>query len=195
MPSTTKRERLISAATDLSLRVGFDNASIATIAEHADVPVGNVYYYFKTKDDLAAAVVAGRREEYAQLRRSWDAADDPADRLVAFVRHTLDSADALADHGCPIGGLCADLSPARPELGAAAGEIFADTIRWATETFAATAHPRPHEAGARLVALLQGATVLAHALGDPQILRDECGRCEGDVRSLGTETDHPETRA
>ena len=30
---------------------------LADIAELADVPAGNVYYYFKTKDDVIAAVV------------------------------------------------------------------------------------------------------------------------------------------
>jgi len=34
------------------------------------VPVGNVYYYFKTKEELAEAVVERRLGEFAQPARS-----------------------------------------------------------------------------------------------------------------------------
>ena len=38
---------------------GVQRTTLADIAERADVPLGNVYYYFKTKDDLIGAVVDG----------------------------------------------------------------------------------------------------------------------------------------
>jgi AcrR family transcriptional regulator len=53
-----KRTRLIETATKLAYGRGFRETSLADIAEAARVPVGNVYYYFKTKDELAEAVVA-----------------------------------------------------------------------------------------------------------------------------------------
>ena len=52
-----KRERLIAAAVELVYRQGVARTTLADIAQAADVPVGNVYYYFKTKDDIIAAVV------------------------------------------------------------------------------------------------------------------------------------------
>jgi len=179
MPVRDKRQRLVAAATELSHRVGLSNASLATIAEEADVPIGNVYYYFKSKDELASAVVGARREEYDALRRRWDAeSDDPVQRLVSFVRHARDGADLLAARGCPIGGLCSDLTRTSPDLGAEAGEIFAATIAWAADSYSALGHPRPVDAATRLVAMTQGATVLAHALGDAGLLRAECERAE-----------------
>jgi TetR/AcrR family transcriptional repressor of nem operon len=185
MPTRDKRQRLVAAATDLSHRVGLSNASLATIAEQADVPIGNVYYYFKSKDELAAAVVGTRREEHERLRASWDEqGDDPVERLVGFVRHARDGADLLAAQGCPIGGLCNDLARTNAELGAEAGEIFAATIDWAAHHYAALDDPSPAQAASRLVALVQGATVLAHALRDPEILRAECVRVEQELRTL-----------
>ncbi len=44
-----KRTRLIETATKLAYGRGFRETSLADIAEAARVPVGNVYYYFKTK--------------------------------------------------------------------------------------------------------------------------------------------------
>lgn len=185
MPTTSKRQRLVAAAAHLGHRVGLSNTSLATIAEQADVPIGNVYYYFKTKQDLAGAVVASRREEYAAYRQSWDEhSDHPVERLVAFVRHTGDAAAELAAHGCPIGGLCNDLARSSEALGAEAGEIFSETIDWAARSYRTLGHSRPRDAAIELVAGLQGATVLAHALQDPRILQTACRRTERDIRSL-----------
>ncbi|MGZ3346649.1 MAG: TetR/AcrR family transcriptional regulator, partial [Caulobacteraceae bacterium] len=52
-----KRDRLVEAAADLAHRRGFRETSLAAIAEAAGVPLGNVYYYFKTKDALAEALI------------------------------------------------------------------------------------------------------------------------------------------
>ena len=52
-----KRQRLIAAASQLLHQQGVEKTTLADIAQAADVPAGNVYYYFKTKDDIIAAVV------------------------------------------------------------------------------------------------------------------------------------------
>ena len=57
MPRTSdKKERLISAAKTLIHTQGFGATSLADIAEASDVPLGNVYYYFRSKDKLFNAV-------------------------------------------------------------------------------------------------------------------------------------------
>jgi AcrR family transcriptional regulator len=52
-----KRERLIASAADLLHRQGVERTTLAEIAKAADVPPGNVYYYFKTRDELVHAVI------------------------------------------------------------------------------------------------------------------------------------------
>jgi AcrR family transcriptional regulator len=52
-----KRSRLISAAVGLAYHSGFEATSLADIAREAEVPLGNVYYYFKTKDEIGEAIV------------------------------------------------------------------------------------------------------------------------------------------
>jgi AcrR family transcriptional regulator len=65
-----KRTRPVSAAVGLAYQNGFGATSLADIAREAEVPLGNVYYYFKTKDDIGDAIV----ERLAQLsarRQRW----------------------------------------------------------------------------------------------------------------------------
>jgi TetR/AcrR family transcriptional repressor of nem operon len=49
-----KRTRLIETATKLAYGRGFRETSLADIAKAARVPVGNVYYYFKTVGSVQA---------------------------------------------------------------------------------------------------------------------------------------------
>ena len=56
-----KRERLINSAAELLHRQGVQRTTLAQIAEHADVPPGNVYYYFKTFAELVDAVIDHRQ--------------------------------------------------------------------------------------------------------------------------------------
>ena len=60
---TDKRSRLIQTAVKLAYLHGFRTTSLADIAEAANVPVGNVYYYFKTKDEIGEAIVDWRQLE------------------------------------------------------------------------------------------------------------------------------------
>src|SRR5690348_8530311 len=58
-----KRERLTAAAMQLVHQHGVERTTLADIAKAADVPVGNVYYYFKTKDDVIAAVIEAHAQQ------------------------------------------------------------------------------------------------------------------------------------
>src|SRR5882762_1302622 len=91
-----KRTRLIETATKLAYGRGFRETSLADIAEAARVPVGNVYYYFKTKEELAEAVVERRLEEFRAARAEWDRLSSPKERLLAFVGSVHANREQLA---------------------------------------------------------------------------------------------------
>src|SRR5260370_1329631 len=91
-----KRTRLIETATKLAYGRGFRETSLADIAEAARVPVGNVYYYFKTKEELAEAVVERRLEEFRAARAEWDRLSSPKERLLAFVGSVQANREQLA---------------------------------------------------------------------------------------------------
>jgi AcrR family transcriptional regulator len=65
-----KRDRPIAGAREAIYRQGFEATTIADIAEASDVPVGNVYYYFKSKDELVAAAIDSYAQE-SRERLSW----------------------------------------------------------------------------------------------------------------------------
>jgi AcrR family transcriptional regulator len=184
--STGKRTGLVGAARELVYRNGYGATTLADIAGAADVPVGNIYYYFKTKDAIASAVIASRRDEYALLRDRWERNPLPRGRLLAFVTMTLDACGELVRSGCPIGSLCSELQKGRGPVGAEAGGLLSDWLAWLERQFRALGHDRSKAAAdaLHLLAMLQGATVLAHALGSADVLVGEATRARDWIESL-----------
>src|SRR5437879_10234974 len=98
-----KRERLVAAATQLLHQQGIERTTLADIANAADVPAGNVYYYFKTKDDVIAAVIEAHAQQIKTTLASIDTHHrSPKSRLKAFVREFTAQSGIVAQYGCPL---------------------------------------------------------------------------------------------
>src|SRR5258707_2112335 len=134
---TDKRSRLIQTAAKLAYRQGFRKTTLADIAEEAQVPPGNVYYYFKTKDELAAAIVEHRLKQLETSRQSWEEMDSPKDRLCACVQMTAENAQALARGGWSVGKLCTELRKEGGALAKLVAVLFTEHLAWIEEQFRA----------------------------------------------------------
>jgi AcrR family transcriptional regulator len=180
-----KRIRLVEAAADLAHRRGFREASLAEIAEQAGVPLGNVYYYFKTKDALAEALIERWREEMRTARAAWDAAGDPVERLEACIDVAARGREAVAKSGSPIGGLCTELGKTGGPLAEKARVLFREQLDWIeTQLHELGAGAEAPALAVHLLSGLQGAAVLAHAQGDPALLVFEAEMLKAWVRRL-----------
>src|SRR5260370_7426417 len=93
-----KRSRLVSAAVGLAYQNGFGGTSLADIAREAKVPLGNVYYYFKTKDEIGEAIVELRLAQLSAQRQRWNEAGSPKDRLFPSVPSVLHKKPFFPDH-------------------------------------------------------------------------------------------------
>ncbi len=172
-----KRERLVAAATQRLHEQGIERTTLADIAKAADVPAGNVYYYFKTKDDVIAAVI----EAHAQQIRTTLAAIDahhrsPKSRLKALVREFTAQSEIVAQHGCPLGSLCSELGKRVKWPSFAAAELMRLPIEWAEEQFRSLGRRGAHDLATALMAAYEGSALLANTLGDPSILSSAARR-------------------
>jgi TetR/AcrR family transcriptional regulator, transcriptional repressor for nem operon len=180
-----KRERLVASAADLLHRQGVVATTIAHVAEEADVPPGNVYYYFKTKDDLIRAVIGARTAEVQAMLSALESRRSPAARLKALARGWVEMRELVARHGCPIGSLCTELAD-RPEGGL--DEMAAQPVNlildWAEGQFREMGARSPRDLAVGFFAGVQGGAVLANALRDPEIMSGEVRRLERWIDSL-----------
>ncbi len=175
MNTQNKKERLIDSAATLFHRNGLMATSLADIAKHADIPIGNVYYYFKTKDDLALAAMLKRRQQFAAAYSLLsENIDDPRERLIEAVNYYAKIRNDYTKFGCPVGKIINDTDMEKDPIAQATALIFADFVAWAGEQFKQLGHSQDAQKMAiSLMSGIQGATIMAKSFSQPQILADE----------------------
>ncbi len=172
------RDRLVSAARELLHKNGLHRTSLAEIAAGAGVPLGNVYYHFKTKESLVAAVI----DEYAaDLCRSfmrWEDDENPRARLKHFVGAARNVTEVFARYGCPQGSLCSELDRDADSLSKAASNLLKLQVDWAAEQFKDMGHVDAQDLALDLVTSLQGSYLLTSAYRSGALLQQRLGRIE-----------------
>lgn len=170
------RDALLSAAQTLILSKGFPATRVDEVCEAAEVTKGSFYHHFKSKDDLAAALV----EHYftaltaTLCEGSWQAKKDPVERLSGFLDHTTKvMRGPLLRGGCLLGSFALDLSETHPEIRAAIEERFNQLVQVLEPTLRAALKQQGVSAGVsagtlarQFVSVLQGSIVLAKAYDD-----------------------------
>ena len=179
-----KRERLASAAAEVFHRQGVERTTLSDIAQAADVPLGNVYYYFKTKDQLVEAALGAHRGLLAGAVEELDRLPDPAARLKAMIGGWIEQRDLAARYGCPFGTLATELDKREDGLDLAAAAVLRALIDWAEEQFRQLGHADAHDLAVAFVAAYQGMSVLANALRDPDVMTTQGRRLESWIDTL-----------
>ena len=136
-PREGKRERLVVAARVAFHRQGVENTTLADIAGEADVPVGNVYYYFKTKDDLVEAAIDSQMKDIEELLQSLDELRTPQARLKGLITTLGGEAELVARYGCPLGSLCSGLDKRDDGVDRTSARLLGLPIAWLEQQFRA----------------------------------------------------------
>jgi TetR/AcrR family transcriptional regulator, transcriptional repressor for nem operon len=188
MPKATKtamRTRLVDAALKVTYRHGFAQAALADIARQARIPLGNVYYYFKTKDRIAEAIIEKRLSRLCALLQELDKAASPQERLCGFVQLKIENRDELARTGCPVGTLLSELHKLGSPAAKKSTRLFAEALAWMEAQFQALGKgPDSRGLAVHLLSATQGVSLLAHTFRDPAMITAEAQRLQSWIRSL-----------
>ena len=180
-----KRERLVAAATQLVHQQGVERTTLADIAKAADVPPGNVYYYFKTKDEVIEAVIQAHAEQVRTTLALIDARHrSPKSRLKALVRELTAQGEIVAQYGCPLGSLCSELDKRIKDSGLPAAELMRLPIEWAQQQFRSLGRPDARDLAFDLLAAYEGSALLANTMHDPEILSGAARRIDHWIDTL-----------
>jgi TetR/AcrR family transcriptional repressor of nem operon len=182
---TATRQRILDAAQRLVLERGFAATSVDAVLAAAPATKGAFFHHFPSKNDLGRALL----ERYAAAdERMLDdfmavaeaESDDPAEQLVAFIRHFEHAAGELAptQPGCLFVSFIYESQLA----GDGEDDLIAESIRhWRARLLdkleaAARAHPPaiavdlPSLAD-QVFTTFEGGFILARAMHDPRHLR------------------------
>jgi AcrR family transcriptional regulator len=180
-----KRERLVAAAIQLLHQQGTERTTLADIAKAADVPAGNVYYYFKTKDELIAAVIEAHAQQIKTTFALIDSRHRSAkSRLKAFVREFAARSETVAQYGCPLGSLCSELDKRLNESNFAVAQLMSLPIEWAEEQFQSLGRRDAHDLAVDLLAAYEGSALLANTMRDSDVLSRAARRLDHWIDTL-----------
>jgi TetR/AcrR family transcriptional regulator, transcriptional repressor for nem operon len=179
------RERILDAAQRIVLERGFAATSIDAVLAEAPATKGAFFHHFPSKNDLGRALLERYAAADERMLDEFMAAaeaesDDPAEQLVAFIRHYEHAADELA----PMQPGCLFVSFIYESQLTADGhdDLIATSIRhWRArllEKLEAAARAHPPASAVDLPSLadqvfttFEGGFLLARAMHDPRHLR------------------------
>ena len=169
------RTDIVECAGRLFYELGFEGTSFSDIVEASGLFRGNIYHYFKTKDEILKAVIEQHLNVYREILATWDVElKDARARLIAFVDMITGRKAELVEYGCPIGSLNTELAKDRRDLQQAASAMF-DLFRdWLATCFRELGKASEAESLAlHLLGRAQGIAVISHVYRDTKLLRHE----------------------
>ncbi len=172
---TDKRVRLVEAADKLFYEQGVNITTLANIAALAEVPLGNVYYYFKSKESIVLAVIERRRQAIQAQFASWEALNNKG-RLKSFIEHNATQGVEVVSFGDWLGSLCQELCKHSGEIATAASGLLKDVLHWCEAQFKEMGKgEKSHTLALSLLSGLQGTSLLTLTFKDPMVVEQQSG--------------------
>tara|TARA_R110000868_G_scaffold114354_1_gene306486 strand:- start:7745 stop:8347 length:603 start_codon:yes stop_codon:yes gene_type:complete len=185
---SNKRERLIDAAIQLFYQQGFHQTTIADIAKLSDVPLGNVYYYFKTKDEICDAVIKARFSEVKELINELNSLSSGFERIQGLINFYLSKAEQVSHYGNIFSSLVQELSKHESPLANDAKSILTAIVEWLDVQFAdylgTDNKELTYDSAMQLFANIQGMQILTLAFQDPKITEKQASLLTKWLKSL-----------
>ena len=177
----SSRERLLEAATDLSLEKGFADTTVAEVCERADLTKGAFFHYFSDKEAMGKAVleqwIANGNANHGAAP-FWELAD-PLERLYGYIDFTAELT-RTGPCGCLVGIYSQELWQSQPQLRAdceAAFTAWADGLSQLVEEAKVRHAPNatldPRSLTYHFIAVFEGGLILARAYKRSEIVGEE----------------------
>lgn len=166
MPGSDTAERILDIAEKAARTGGYNAFSFREIAAEIGIKSASVHYHFPTKEALGKALA----ERYSD--NFFKALGDPQTELPTelLTRYASAYGRALKQDGlmCLCGVFGAEIADLPPPVAGATRAFFARNLEWLQQVYQRKGLPEDaaDQAAAHMIATLEGAMILARAMGD-----------------------------
>lgn len=177
----SNRERVIETAAQLFLTGGYAYTSMDDVMRESHVSKSNIYYHFKSKEDLLLAVVEYWADRYEDLVCTSLGEHElrVEERILAFTEMLAAGFTARGNHGgCPFITLYLQCSGESAAVKARIARFFTDMHPLLAKLFEQGIRKREfreeiraEEAASLFIAALEGSLVLAETTRDAGVVR------------------------
>jgi TetR/AcrR family transcriptional repressor of nem operon len=184
-PDSLTRQKLLDAAQELMLAKGYTNTSVDEICAAAGLTKGSFFHYFEGKEHLGRVLAERFSAAKQQMFGSapFQQQKDPLDRVFGFVDFLIErSRSPEAAKGCLLGTFVQELSNTHPAIRSVCAACFdnaAERLKQDLEEAKAKYTPRARwssqSLAEHLMAVVQGAIILAKAKQDQKVVEESLG--------------------
>lgn len=188
------RDNLMEATFKLVREKGLSATSVDEICAGAGVSKGAFFHHFKSKEELAVAAahhwsfITGGFFDAAPYHQP----EDPLERLLGYIALRREMMDGqIADFTCFVGTMAQEAWATSPPVAAAAWDSMAEHAEKLMPDIEAARAARGITGGwtarslaLHIVAVTQGAFILAKASGDPSIAQESLDHLRRYIESL-----------
>jgi len=192
------RNRIMDAAQQMVLEVGLSGTSVEKVIDQAGVTKGTFFYHFKTKHDMAAALIERYADEdrqhfFAYMDKAEQLSRDPLQQLLIFVGLFIEMTAQLEDPfpGCLYAAYCY-------QSGAISSEVMgriADMMHFWRERLgvkldevSALYPPKipisSTQVADHLMVTFEGAFILAKVMKEPKLASEQLLQCRNYLELL-----------
>ena len=186
--TSTTRDRILTASTELMRRNGYAGTGIKAILALSDTPYGSLYHHFPGgKEQLGTETLRQGGLAYLALVESIYA---PGIDVVTATRVFFEEAAAFVEStdyvdACPIATIAGEIAGISDSMRAVAAEAFESWMAVLTSRFVAAGidPSRSHELAVELFCAIEGAFLLARTTRDAEPVRIAGRAAEAAVQS------------
>jgi TetR/AcrR family transcriptional repressor of nem operon len=176
MTSVTTRDKVLAAAERLVRTRGYSAVSYADLSEAVGIRKASIHHHFPGKADLGAALAADYAERFAaQLEKIDQSEANALARIASYAG--LYEASVRDGMLCLCGILVTEIQVLPEEVRTWVRRFFAQQLTWLNRVLAEGAARgevklagKPEVAAERVLAVLEGATLVAWGIGDPGVV-------------------------
>jgi TetR/AcrR family transcriptional repressor of nem operon len=177
------REKILDIAQDLVLDYGYGGTSVDKIIDGAGVTKGAFFYHFKSKNDLARALIdrfwqRDQEQYYSAWERAEQLSRDPLQQMLIFVGLFIEIMEPLEEPypGCLYASYCYEsgiLEEGSLEVVQEAilfwRHKLSDSIEKVMEKYPPRLPIDPGSLADELTVIFEGAFILSRTLEEPKI--------------------------
>lgn len=192
------RNKIMDAAQRMVLDVGLSGTSIERVIDQAGVTKSTFFYHFKTKHDLAAALIERYADEdrhhfFDAMAKAEQLARDPLQQLLIFVGLFIEMTEQLEEPfpGCLYASYCYQSGAISPSVMAHVErmmhfwrERLGDKVAEVAEAYPPRIPIEPHQVADHVLATFEGAFILAKVMQEPRLAAEQLVQCRNYVELL-----------
>lgn len=167
---SSRKEEILDIAQHLTQTKGFNGFSYNDISNEIGIKTSSIHYYFKSKDDLAIALIERYHHHFDLQLNEIDAKTiSPRQKLIAFSKIFKSLAKAK-DKFCLCGMMAAEHQSISAEAQTKLRFYFKSSVDWISSNFALLGSKKPDRDAKAYLALLEGALLISRIEEKPSLL-------------------------